>query len=556
MIKFSNFKKYINFLSFIFIISFSFMVNFYYGHQGLMPLDDLQNFNSGHRILKGDFPFRDYYSITGPFLDLTQYLFYKIFGSSWGSLVIHASTINSMFAASIFIFFKKLNFTSFECFIFSICSGLLMYPPAGNPTVEHSSLIFSLIGMILFFLGIKENKKFYISISAIIFTLSFFIKQVPTVYFIVFCFLIYLFKIFGKRNSSSLLVFIFTGFSSTVIVLFFFKINNVSLNEILDQYIYIAATIGENRFSNINFGIFYDKISKIFFLCFLLIPTIYLAINKKNIHPIVLIFGLVFILCFYELHSNNQPISFGTLPFIIGLFYYLTIRFEFKSNIVKYFFYFLIIYCIFRILRFEIYYTIFLIIFLSLIPKFSSLFKFSLIIYLLITTCFYFEKYIKIRSWDDLNKEDLDKYFEANIIDKKLGKLKWKTVYYSNSKEELKLILETIKYLKSVSSDKNYLLITEYQIYNLILDKRDFSPVKYWHLGVSYPSKTHPKRFEFELFFKNKFSKYNIDQIIFDNTADFKSNHLHEFKWLEKCVYKKESHQYLDIFYLKKNCIS
>ena len=52
-----------------FVLFFSFIINFYYGHQGLMPLDDLQNFNSGYRILTGDFPFRDYYSITGPFLD-------------------------------------------------------------------------------------------------------------------------------------------------------------------------------------------------------------------------------------------------------------------------------------------------------------------------------------------------------------------------------------------------------------------------------------------------------------------------------------------------------
>ena len=27
-----------------------------------MPLDDLQNFNSGYRTLTGDFPFRDYYN--------------------------------------------------------------------------------------------------------------------------------------------------------------------------------------------------------------------------------------------------------------------------------------------------------------------------------------------------------------------------------------------------------------------------------------------------------------------------------------------------------------
>ena len=36
------------------VILISFGLNFYFGHQGLMPLDDLQNFNSGFRVLNGD----------------------------------------------------------------------------------------------------------------------------------------------------------------------------------------------------------------------------------------------------------------------------------------------------------------------------------------------------------------------------------------------------------------------------------------------------------------------------------------------------------------------
>ena len=58
----------ISLVSLVIIISFG--LNFYFGHQGLMPLDDLQNFNSGFRVLNGDFPFKDYYSITGPILDI------------------------------------------------------------------------------------------------------------------------------------------------------------------------------------------------------------------------------------------------------------------------------------------------------------------------------------------------------------------------------------------------------------------------------------------------------------------------------------------------------
>ena len=55
-------------------------------------------------------------------------------------------------------------------------------------------------------------------------------------------------------------------------------------------------------------------------------------------------------------------------------------------------------------------------------------------------------------------------------------------------------IFETLDYLQNLDNNTNYLLVTEYQIYNLILDRKDYSPVKYWHLNASYPSKNHPQR--------------------------------------------------------------
>ena len=79
--------KSLEFSLIILVILISFSVNFYFGHQGLMPLDDLQNFNSGFRVLNGDFPFRDYYSITGPILDIWQGNIYKILGVNGNALI-------------------------------------------------------------------------------------------------------------------------------------------------------------------------------------------------------------------------------------------------------------------------------------------------------------------------------------------------------------------------------------------------------------------------------------------------------------------------------------
>ena len=91
-IKFKN--NSINYLIIIFLGLFSFFICYYYGFIGLIPLDDFVNYNCGYRILSGDTPFKDYYSITGSFLCLIQSIFYKYFGINWSSLVLHASLFN------------------------------------------------------------------------------------------------------------------------------------------------------------------------------------------------------------------------------------------------------------------------------------------------------------------------------------------------------------------------------------------------------------------------------------------------------------------------------
>ena len=122
---------------------------------------------------------------------------------------------------------------------------------------------------------------------------------------------------------------------------------------------------------------------------------------------------------------------------------------------------------------------------------------------------------------------------------------------------EKNLIFDTFEYLKSLDSDERYILITDYQIYNLILDKKDLSPVKYWHPNATYPSKNHKLRKNFENFFKSKIVDNKVTQIIIDNTARFKNDEIKEFEWLNKCLNRKKltSNNNLYIFHVKKNCL-
>ncbi len=550
--------KLIELSSIIFILFISFFVNFYFGHQGLMPLDDLQNFNSGHRILKGDFPFRDYYSITGPILDIWQSTIYKIFGSNWQSLIIHASLLNCIYSISVFIFLKKLDLNTIDSFFYSVCSGLLMFPPTGNPTVEHNSLALSIVSFFILIIGLKENKNYLLFIGVFIFLTTFFIKQVPTTYFIFFYIIIYFSRMFSPVNKRNFIILILSSLFAISFYVLFFLSNNVSLQNIIDQYFIFATILGENRFSNLSYGYFYDKISKIFFLLFLIIPSLYSSFLSKKIHNIFFIFGLSLIISIYEIHSNNQPITFSLIPIFCALFYYFHSIDKSNSKIIKYILFIMITYCFYRILRYEILYIfIYLFILIAFFLKKKISLRYYVLIYLFISTSFYFEKYVKIRAWDDLKKGEIAESFNAEIIDNKLKYLKWKTVYFKNSEIEKKLIFDTFEYLKSLDSDEKYILITDYQIYNLILDKKDLSPVKYWHVNATYPSKNHKLRKNFENFFKSKIVDNNVTQIIIDNTAGFKNDEIKEFEWLNKCLSRKKlaSNNNLYIFHVKKNCL-
>ena len=68
-----NFFK--NFLNPFLIITFAILFTFYSGYRGVFPLDSFLIYDAGYKIFNGFHPFKDYWTITGPFLDYVQFLF-------------------------------------------------------------------------------------------------------------------------------------------------------------------------------------------------------------------------------------------------------------------------------------------------------------------------------------------------------------------------------------------------------------------------------------------------------------------------------------------------
>ena len=101
-------KKFIN-ITLIYstlLIFFSFFFNYYYANLGVFPLDTFAFFDTAFNILIDRHPFKDIWVTTGPLVDYLQSIFFKIFGLSWSSYVIHGSVINSLI---VYFFFQNFN---------------------------------------------------------------------------------------------------------------------------------------------------------------------------------------------------------------------------------------------------------------------------------------------------------------------------------------------------------------------------------------------------------------------------------------------------------------
>ena len=85
---------------------FSIFFNQYIANRGAFPIDSFLVFDAAFNIISGNHPFKDYWLITGPFVDYIQSFFFMIFGVSWKSYVLHASILNMILTIFSYYFFK------------------------------------------------------------------------------------------------------------------------------------------------------------------------------------------------------------------------------------------------------------------------------------------------------------------------------------------------------------------------------------------------------------------------------------------------------------------
>ena len=118
------FNKKNFFIAFLFL--FSLLINQYYGNRGIFPVDSFAHFDTGFRILLGEYPFKDYWVVSGPLIDYFQAIFFYFFGVNWQSYVLHASLINAVLTLTTFFVLINFNLNIYYSFAYSLFFSLFI----------------------------------------------------------------------------------------------------------------------------------------------------------------------------------------------------------------------------------------------------------------------------------------------------------------------------------------------------------------------------------------------------------------------------------------------
>ena len=514
--------KYNNNLKLFVLAIFSLIFNQYYANQGLFPAESLAHYDIAFRILEGDIPLLDYWTVSGVFIDYIQALILFFFGDSIQIYILHASIFNSLITILVYFFFKeifKLN-TNYS-FLYSLFFTVLAYPISGTLYIDLHASLLCFSSMIFFIFYYNNEKKLYLFISLIILTFSFLTKIVPASYLSIVIFFALVFKAFYEKKFIILKYFFF--FSALIFIFFLILviILRIPLFEILNQYIFFPSTIGKTRF---NIGIFSINSLSVYKFVFIPVLLLFFSFVKKtnldfkknyaNICNILLILCLVIVLYLHQALTRNQEFIYFLIPV---LFCFLSIEFIYKNK------------------------------------KKNKIKNFLILFFCLIIVFKYHLRLNENRRFHELENVNLKKSVPAILINKKLYGLEWITKDFAeNPNLEINKINGLILELEN-SNLNNSMVISNYSFLSVVLDK-NLNPPARWFFpdGNVYPiSKKNIYFKNYQFFLVNLLERKNIENIYFA----FDVNESEILRYINKnCFVYADKLIYIKKISIKKNC--
>jgi hypothetical protein len=498
----------------IILAIFSLFANQYIANRGAFPIDSFLIFDAAYNIISGNHPFKDYWLITGPFLDYIQALFFLIFGINWTSYVLHGSVINVLLAIFSFYLFLNIGLKNYYAFVYSISISLLAYPSIGAPFIDHHAVIFCIIACYSISLGILSNKNIFWFLVPIFITFSFLSKQIPSPYFVLlFTIIILIYFYYLKNINKNILINLLIGsFLSFALVIFIFIVNKIPVQNFLTQYIYYPFSLGDSRISRLEIN-FNNLIGQFKFIYLMLIPlvisTFFLAkikkknlIQKKELVVSFLFLGSIGILIYCQLLTKNQVLIFFLIPICAAYSHSYTKKYFNKIYLV----YFILLIFIF-------------------------------------TTVKYHLRYNQDRKFIELVNANFSLSEDASKIDKSLSGLKWITPHYLYSpSDEIDLLIDTKNIL--LKAKKKKIIITDYQFFSSIINNKFASPNK-WYDDLSIPKKDSKYYDTHKNFFLDKIVKNKIKYLYFIGKSKNEMYFFKEFIGENKCIIPNQLNELL-----------
>lgn len=484
---------------------FSVLINQYYGYVGILPIDSFLIFNSGYDFLNGFYPFKDYWTIKEPFIDFLQSLFFKLFGVSWFVYVLHASLFNLIISLSTYFVLRFFKLSEHLSFLYSFCVAALTYPTAGTPFSDHHTLILCVLAIYLFLAAIKTNKNFFWFLIPVILGLSFLSKQAPTIYVVGLISVFSIFYFVIKKQFNGLL-FSVIGLSIFLFIFLLILIfADIKFIDFINQYILFPQSLGASRLEWVfplefkrfilRFKIHYLSI---FFMFLIIVRSILFKNKKIKMEDYIVLLTLItlcILFIFHQLMTINAIFIYCLIPIFLA-FSHIYSDIFYKIKYLKNFF----------------------------------------IIFLLISSSYYFITYVHNRTFMDLRNVDLNKAIDAGQINNRLSGIKWITIFYPEKPEqEIKKINFAVEILKNDKEKK--MIITDYQFISVFLNQYDYAVTRFWYDFHGYPSSDN-KFFEYwKKFVLNKIEENKIRHIYVLKPLHGENNPLENI--LKKCYKKK-----------------
>lgn len=512
------FNKINNLLLIGILFAFALTINFYYGYRGVFPQDSFFHFDSAYNILNNRHPFKDFYSISGIFVDYLQAVFFYFFGVNWFSYILHAALINCLLSIFSFILFNNLGLSRIYSFIYSIGISILAYTSAGSPFVDYHGIIFSLLSIYLLIFFILKKRNILLFFLPITLFLSFLSKQIPAAYIIIFTSLLVLFYLI-KNFDLKIIGYFFLGcFTSLLFFISYLIIFRVNFLDFLIQYFLFPLSIGKLRSDILKIN-FFEIIINFKFIFFIIAALIFLNIkiflkkkkeNREIFFIINSIIGTVLIFIYSQLLTKNQIIIFFLIPILMAFFhsYYFLV---FKK---KYFLYFMICITFFTLLKYHF-------------------------------------RYNENKYFMDFNKFEIQYASDAQVIDKIFNRLKWLTPfkYYKKSSEEVALLRHSKDFIDQQKNKANIIFITDYLFFSSITNHKIASPVK-WYDNVIIPEKSNKYYSYYKNFFIDKILKNKINYIY--TIGQYDSSYFSDFIRNKDCIKHQRINEILNIYDIRK----